>query len=111
MKKKIIKNPHNGLATKRDLKEVEKRLNNRMDRIQRYMDFKINPIENAVAELIGFKNKILDRLDWLIGKYQKFEKEYTVQVQQNKRILDRLENHENRIISIEKSFDERVSSR
>ena len=105
MKKKIIeKYSTNRLATKNDLKELEYKLNSRMDRMQKYIDFKINPFEEMHRDFYDFKNKIFDRLDWLIDRYQKFEDEYTIQVEQNKRILDRLENHKNRIDNIEKSF-------
>lgn len=126
MKKKMMKNSHNGVAMKKDLdgvetrlnrdlkctekrlngdlRKTEERLNKRIDQVMEYIDFKIKPFEEMSRDFYDFKNKTLDRLDWLIGRYQKFEDEYTIQTEQNKRILDRLENHENRIYTIEKSF-------
>jgi hypothetical protein len=101
MKNKVIENPHNGLATKKDVNESEDRLNKRIDRVIKYIDLKINPFEEMRQDFYDFKNKIFDRLDWLIGRYKKFEDEYTVQAEQNKRILDRLENHEERISHME----------
>lgn len=100
-------------ATKKDFKKTEDRLNKRtgqvessinkrIDRVLKYIDFKIKPLEEFRKEMLEFKDKVLDRLDWLIGKYQKFEDEYTIQAEQNRRILDRIENHEKRISSIEK---------
>ena len=107
MKKKTIKKySASGLATKKDLKDslvqTEERLNKRIDRVMKYIDFKIKPLEEMSRDFYDFKNKVFDRLDWLIGRYQKFEDEYTVQAEQNKRILDGLENHANRINNIEK---------
>ena len=104
----------NNLASKTDLKatenrfsnklkETEDRLNKRIDRVLKYIKFEIEPLKEFNKEMREFKNKVLDRLDWLIGKYEKFEQEYTVEVEQNRRILDKLENHENRINKIEKS--------
>lgn len=116
MKKKVIKKySHNGVAMKKDLvgvetrlnkdlKAVEERLNKRIDRVLKYIDFKIQPFEEMRIEFIDFKNKVFDRFDWLIGRYKKFEDEYTIQAEQNKRILDRIENHEIRITNIEKPF-------
>jgi len=109
MKKKSIKqNASNDLVAKKDLRkslaQTEERLYNRIDRVLKYIDFKINPFEEMRRDFYDFKNKLLDRLDWLIGKYQKFENEYTIQAEQNRRIIDRVENHEERINIIEKLF-------
>ncbi len=116
MKKKTIKKySTNGLVTKKDfndgltqtkkdIKDSERRLNKRMDRMLKYLDFRFKPLEEMSRDFFDFKSKIFDRLDWLIGRYQKFEDEYTVQAEQNKRILDKLDNHENRINTLEKSF-------
>ena len=48
-----------------------------------------------------FKNKVLDKMDWFIGKFQKFEEEYMIQNEHNSRTLDRIENREKRISSLE----------
>ena len=48
-----------------------------------------------------FKNKVLDKMDWFIEKFQKFEEEYMIQNEHNSRTLDRIENHEKRISSLE----------
>lgn len=96
-----LKETENRFSNK--LKETEDRLNRRIDRVLKYIKFEIEPFKEFNKEMSVFKNKVLDRLDWLIGKYEKFDQEYTVQSEQNRRILDRIENHEKRITSLEKS--------
>ena len=104
----------NNLASKTDLKETEnrfsnklreteERLNKRIDRVLKYIRFEIEPLKEFNKEMREFKNKVLDKMDWLIGKFQKFEEEYMIQNEHNSRTLDRIENHEKRITSLEKS--------
>lgn len=85
------------------LKQTEERLNKRIDRVLKYVRFEIEPLKAFYKEMREFKDKVLDRLDWLIGKYEKFEQEYTIQNEHNSRMLDRIENHEKRIITLEKT--------
>ena len=90
-----------GFATKKDLKDTELRLNTRIDRMTKYVDFELEPVNDFKKEFKDFKNKVFDKLDWLIGKYNKFEAEHTVLTEQNNRTNDKLTNHEKRIFSLE----------
>lgn len=88
-------------ATKNDLKESEWRLNKRIDRMTKYVDFEIEPVTDFKKEFKDFKNKVFDKLDWLIGKYNKFEDEHAVLTEQTNRVNGKLDNHEKRIFSME----------
>ncbi|MEK7495554.1 MAG: hypothetical protein AAB788_02525 [Patescibacteria group bacterium] len=90
-----------GFATKKDLNETESRLNTRIDRMTKYVNFELEPVDDFKKEFKDFKDKIFDKLDWLIGKYNKFEEEHTVLTEQNKRSNSKLDNHEKRIFSLE----------
>ena len=80
MNKKILKKySTSGLATKKDVKESENRLNQRIDRMQQYIDFKLKPAEDMSKDYQQFKNKVFDRFDWIISKLQKFEQEFIIQ--------------------------------
>jgi len=90
-----------GFATKKDLKDTELRLNTRIDRMTKYVDFELEPVNDFKKEFKDFKNKVFDKLDWLIGKYNKFEAEHTVLTEQNNRTNNKINNHEERILSLE----------
>ena len=88
-------------VAKKDLKDTELRLNKRIDRVTKYVNFEIEPITDFKKEFKDFKNKVFDKLDWLIGKYNKFEAEHTVLTEQNNRTNNKINNHEERILSLE----------
>ncbi|MBI2641160.1 hypothetical protein HYW87_01015 [Candidatus Roizmanbacteria bacterium] len=67
-----------------------------------YIDFKLQPVEKFIAEFGHFKNKVFERFDWLMAKYQKFEDEHTILSSRQININDKLENHEIRISTLEK---------
>ena len=67
----------------------------------KYVDFEIEPVTDFKKEFKDFKNKVFDKLDWLIGKYNKFEAEHTVLTEQNNRTNDKLDVHEERISGLE----------
>lgn len=100
---------NNELVTKSYLKErmdlIEKRLNERMDKridtLMKYIDFKLEPIEEFRKEFTDFKERVLKTLDWLVGTYQKFDEEHTVSSEQYSRMTDKVENHEKRIATLE----------
>lgn len=96
-----VKKLEKTFATKNDLKESEWRLNKRIDRMTKYVDFEIEPVTDFKKEFKDFKNKVFDKLDWLIGKYNKFEEEHLVLTEQNERTNDKIDNHEKRIFSLE----------
>lgn len=96
-----VKKLEKTFATKNDLKESEWRLNKRIDRMTKYVDFEIEPVTDFKKEFKDFKNKVFDKLDWLIGKYNKFEEEHLVLTEQNERTNDKINNHEKRIFSLE----------
>lgn len=88
-------------VAKRDLKDTELRLNKRIDRVTKYVNFEIEPVTDFKKEFKDFKNKVFDKLDWLIGKYNKFEDEHNVLSEQNTRTNNKLDNHEDRIVNLE----------
>ena len=96
-----VKKLEKTFATKKDLKDTELRLNTRIDRMTKYVDFELEPVNDFKKEFKDFKNKVFDKLDWLIGKYNKFEAEHTVLTEQNNRTNNKINNHEERILSLE----------
>ena len=79
-----MKKTTNGLATKKDLKETEERLDKKINAVKNYFDFQLEPIHEFVKEFKEFKNNIFDKLDWLIGRYRKFDEELAVKTEQEK---------------------------
>lgn len=81
-------------STKNDLKSTENYLNYKIDSLEKKVDeFK--------EEFVGFKDSVLKSLDWLVGAFKRFEEEHLVLTEQNGRAIDKLEDHEKRIISLE----------
>jgi len=85
-------------ATKKDLEETEIKLNKRIDRLSKEIDFKLEPLMEFKEEFSGFKSSVLKSLDWLVGAFKKFDEEYLTLTEQNKRISKRVSNLEERFI-------------
>lgn len=64
-----------------------------------YINHQLEPIREFITEFSDFKNKISDKLDWLMSSYQKFEDELTVKSEQEARVEKRLTALEKRPIS------------
>ncbi len=80
--------------TRKELKGTENYLNYKIDTLEKKVD-------NFKEEFTGFKDSVLKSLDWLVGAFTKFNEEHTVLTEQNKRTNVKLDNHEERISSIE----------
>lgn len=99
-------------ATKDDLKNfvtkdyLEKVLDERFDqffkRLEVYLDHRFRPLEEMAADYYKFKDYVTDKLDWLVGKYQKFEDEHMILTSQYSSINERLDTHETEIKTLEK---------
>lgn len=103
----------NNFATKNDIKglksditkldskidNVEEGLNKRMDRMEKNIDFKLEPILEFKEEFSGFKNSVLKTLDWLVGAFKKFDQEHTVLSEHTRRLDDRVTTLEKRTIA------------
>lgn len=106
--KNTNKNSHgNDIVTKSYFEEklderLKKEFQSHSDKMNKYIDFKLEPINEFMRKFDRFHEDIMTKLDWLITKYQKFEQEYLVQSQINQRVLERLESHENSIIHLKK---------
>lgn len=95
MRKQRKKKQVNNLVTKNDLKRTE-----------RYLEYKIE-VDKAEAkkfreEFVKFKNYVYDKLDWLVGAFQKFNEEHTILSGKYSEVNEKLDNHENRISVLEK---------
>ncbi len=94
-------------VTKGDLKKglgrfaTKEYVDKRFERLFKYLDQRFEPLDKLVNGFDEFKNKVLTNLDWLTGKYKKFEEEHTVLTEQNSRNINELGNHEKRIFSLE----------
>ncbi len=90
-------------ATKDDLKAfaTQEYVDERFKRLFKYLDQRFEPLDKLVKGFDEFKDKVFINLDWLTGKYNKFEEEHTVLTEQNSRNINKLDNHEKRISSLE----------
>ncbi len=92
-------------TTKKDLEKTELLLTRNLKSTENYLNYKIDTLEKSVNEFKGeftiFKDSVLKSLDWLVGAFKKFGEEHTVLTEQNGRAIDKLENHEKRIMSLE----------
>ncbi len=93
-------------VTKGDLKKglgrfaTKEYVDKRFERLFKYLDQRFEPLDKLVNGFNEFKDKVLTNLDWLTGKYRKFEEEHTVLTEQNSRNINKLENHENKITGL-----------
>ncbi len=87
-------------VTKQELKETENRL-------IKYIDYKTDRLESAILalskEFSEFKEQTNKTLDWLVGAFKKFDEEHTILSARYSTINKAIDNHENRITSLEKS--------
>lgn len=91
-------------ATKDDLKSfaTQEYVDKRFDRLFLYLDNRFEPLEEMKKDFDKFKDKVFISLDWLVNAFKKFDDEHTVLSEQNKRTNGKLEDHEERIISLER---------
>lgn len=101
--KDFLKKELSKLATKDDLKNVEKslraellRLENRMEGFETRMD---RSDENAKQ----YKDEILTKLDEVMGELQTMREENTIGAYQNSELQKHVDNHEKRIARLEKA--------
>ena len=98
-----IKKMKRVFATKDDLKAfaTKEYVDKRFERLFKYLDHRFEPLDNLIKSFDEFKDKVFINLDWLTGKYNKFEAEHTVLTEQNNRTNDKLDVHEERISGLE----------
>lgn len=88
-------------VTKKDLEDLRIDLKS----TENYLNYKIETLDKKVGdfkqEFVGFKDSVLKSLDWLVGAFKKFEEEHLSLTEQNNRSNRKLDNHEERIVSLE----------
>ena len=90
-------------------KQWEKRLNQTLNlifekntrAIMKYIDFKIEPLEEMRKDYYQFKDSVLKSLDWLMSAYKKFDEEHTVLSESYSYVREKVDNHETRISNLE----------
>lgn len=98
--KKQNNNKTPGLATKSDLKKIEKSL--RIELLQ--LEEKMEGMEERIDENARkYRDKILTGLDGVMGELQTMREENTVGTHQTFELRTQVENHEKRIARLEKS--------
>jgi hypothetical protein len=102
-----LKKTESGL--KEDLRKTEASLREDLRKTENYLDTKIEMLKNELLllkkEFGEFKNYVYDKLDWLVGAFQKFDEEHTIlsgRYSQVREKLDNHDNHEERISALEK---------
>lgn len=102
MKKTLVKKQKKDeLMTKTYLDE---RFSSFSNKIINYIDLRLEPIEEKVQKIDSIDKRlesIMKTLDWLAGKYKKFDEEYVVASEQAHRVNGKLDNHEERISTLE----------
>lgn len=80
--KKIKSNKKGENVTKsyldEQLNKMIKTIDKRFDRLFVYLDYRFEPLEKMAEDYPKFKDYVYDKLDWLVGKYQKLDDEHTV---------------------------------
>ena len=78
-----------------------------IDRVIKYVDYKTDRLEKAILtlskELAEFKEHTNKTLDWLVGAFKKFDEEHTILSARYSTVNKTLDNHEERITTLEKS--------
>ncbi len=80
------------------------KVDKKLDRTTNYMNLKFNVIEEKLTKLDSIDSRldsIMESLAWLTGEYKKFGEEYIVASEQTHRVNVKLDNHEDRISSLE----------
>ena len=79
-------------------------INKRFNAIQEAIDFKLDPILKEQEENKKFRTQVMQTLDWLVGAFKKFEDEHSVLSGKYSDIHNRLDNHEERINTLEQAI-------
>ena len=84
-----------------------------IDRVIKYVDYKTDRLEESIKvlskeladfkrEMMEFKEHMYKTLDFLVGSYKKFDEEHTILSARYSTVNKTIDNHEDRIISLEK---------
>ena len=76
-----------------------------IDRIIKYIDYRLEPLDELIREFREFKEQMSKTMDFLVGVYQKLTDEHIVAAEQYSRTNRIVENHETRITSLEKKVN------
>lgn len=96
-------NKKNNFITKDYLdRRLKSELSKNTDRIIKYIDYRFKPVEELKDKFVYFQDKVLKTLDWIVGKLEKYDQEYTIMSSKYPYFSDKIENHEKRIKVIEK---------
>jgi len=68
----------------------------------KYIDFRFEPIEEFRKKFEDFQDRVLRILDWIVKKLEKYDQEYTIMSEKYTVIDEKLEDHESRIVALEK---------
>lgn len=76
-------------------------IDKRFERLFIYLDHRFEPLEKMAEDYPKFKDYVYDKLDWLVGKYQKLDDELTIMSERHFIITDKINNHDGRITKLE----------
>jgi DNA-binding ferritin-like protein len=83
--------------------ETHKTMDKKFDTMQKYIDIKVNPLEKELEVNRDFREQVLKTLDWLVGAFKKFDEEHTLLSGKYSGIQDRIDDHEERLVHIERT--------
>lgn len=99
------------MITDDDIKKLKKtfvtkeELQTSIDRVIKYIDYRLEPLEELRREFKEFKDQILKSIDFLVGGFKRLDEERIVASEQHFRIKSNVEDHEIRITSLEKKVN------
>jgi hypothetical protein len=71
-------------------------------RLIKYIEFRLEPIKEFRKKFEDFQDRVLKILDWIVKKLEKYDQEYTIMSEKYTVVDEKLENHESRIMALEK---------
>jgi predicted nucleic acid-binding Zn-ribbon protein len=105
--KKLRDELRKDFATKKELKGEIDRANEYTDKLFLNLYEAIKTLSNELTEFKNemkeFKEQTNKNLDWLVGAFKKFDEEHTILSARYSSINKTIDNHENRITSLEKN--------
>ena len=75
---KVIVKKRSTYVTKSHFDKTTELMGKRFDAFQKYLEFRLDPIEQAQKDNEKFKQSVLKSLDWLVGAFKKFDEEHTI---------------------------------
>lgn len=105
MKKQKETITNNHFITKKHFDSKMKNVDRRFERLMYGINLRFDYMEERLKKLDSVDerlDKIMNTLDWLVGRYKKFDEEHVILTGRYGKINEKLHSHETRITVLEK---------